>query len=247
MHVTESENYWKSGYSNLGPVITASVCKSLKRAISEWLGPSPITNQYGILRNNCWREISLLQSQLEPLAHLALQLLGVSSISLFQDNLIWKPPSGQQAISWHQDYSYWPLSGPYGVTFWIPLDDTDIDNGCVHVIPESHTLGAFAATNFIESGTAPWGIEQTAFEIHKHTAHAQALPMQSGHCLAFHPLLWHMSPANGSTRDRCAWSLTWITNQVRWDPDHAPHPFTHWLQPQKNDIIEGELFPRFRR
>ena len=70
--------------------------------------------------------------------------LGTRSLTLFQDNLIWKSPRGQQAISWHQDFAYWPLSAPMGITVWIALDDSDEDNGCVHVIPENHTLGVFA-------------------------------------------------------------------------------------------------------
>ena len=37
--------------------------------------------------------------------------------------------------------------------------------------------------------------------------------------------------ANTSS-DRCAWSLTWITDEVLWDPDHAPS-LCHWLQPQR--------------
>ena len=247
MPSSSQQHYTQNGYASLGQVFSPEECQALKSAISTWLGPDPQDNPYGILRNNCWRDIPRLERTLDRLAQHALALLGTSSLTLFQDNLIWKKPQGRQAISWHQDFAYWPLNSPSGVTFWIPLDDVNVDNGCVHVIPESHGLGEFAATNFTERGTASWGDSRMAFEIGAHIEKAQGLPLPKGELLAFHPLLWHMSPANTSTRDRCAWSLTWITDAVRWDPDHAPHPFCHWLQPQKNDRIEGEQFLRFSK
>ena len=165
MPTPESENYKRMGFDLMGSVMSKDFATELKSDISDWLGPSPKTNQYGILRNNCWREIPSLERQLEPLAQITMKRLGTRSLTLFQDNLIWKSPRGQQAISWHQDFAYWPLSAPMGITVWIALDDSDEDNGCVHVIPESHTLGVFAATNFTEPGTASWADDQSEFEL----------------------------------------------------------------------------------
>src|SRR2546430_16319056 len=43
------------------------------------------------------------------------------------------------AVPWHQDKSYWPdeNSNPV-ITVWIPLVDTNMANGCLHIWPRTH-------------------------------------------------------------------------------------------------------------
>ena len=50
---------------------------------------------------------------------------------LFQDTVIWKPPNSQERVEWHQDYSYWPLDKPDGITIWISLTHASKQNGCL--------------------------------------------------------------------------------------------------------------------
>lgn len=42
-------------------------------------------------------------------------------------------------ISWHQDSYYLRLSEPRFVSAWIALTDSTIDNGCLRVLPGTHT------------------------------------------------------------------------------------------------------------
>jgi ectoine hydroxylase-related dioxygenase (phytanoyl-CoA dioxygenase family) len=72
-----------------------------------------------------------------------------------------------------------------------------------------------------------------------------AMPARAGEVLAHHPLTWHMSPANDSNRHRRAWSVTFVGPEVKWAPEHAPHPFEYQLQPRPGSHLRGELFPRF--
>jgi ectoine hydroxylase-related dioxygenase (phytanoyl-CoA dioxygenase family) len=42
-------------------------------------------------------------------------------------------------VIWHQDYSYWTRTTPVDhISCWIGLDDSTIDNGCLHYVPGSH-------------------------------------------------------------------------------------------------------------
>jgi ectoine hydroxylase-related dioxygenase (phytanoyl-CoA dioxygenase family) len=40
---------------------------------------------------------------------------------------------------WHQDLAYWPVTpDPRTASFWLALDDTDLDNGCLSFVAGSH-------------------------------------------------------------------------------------------------------------
>lgn len=40
---------------------------------------------------------------------------------------------------WHQDGQYWPIQPLATITAWIAIDAVDTGNGCLRVIPGSHT------------------------------------------------------------------------------------------------------------
>ena len=206
------------------------------------------SSSYGILRHNLWREVPAFQAALEAgeLARLAAALLGVPEVTLFQDNLIWKPPGTTTGVQWHQDYAYWPLSAPAGVTFWLALDDADEDNGCLRYIPGTHRAGELQPTNFTTPGAASWRQDLPPLEAERRAGEAVSARLAAGGLLAHHPLTWHMSGPNPSDRHRRAWSLTWIDPAVvRWDPAHAPHPDNYWLRPVPGAAVEGPTFLRF--
>ena len=72
----------------------------------------------------------------------AAQLLGVERLRFWHDQVFYKPPRHPGVVTWHQDYSYWTRSTPAGhVTCWIGLDDSTLENGCVHYVPGSHRWG----------------------------------------------------------------------------------------------------------
>ena len=71
---------------------------------------------------------------------IAVELIG-PDVSLFQSMLLMKPPRfGGQKV-WHQDNAYFRLEPNNVFGFWIALDDADVENGCMHVIPGSHREG----------------------------------------------------------------------------------------------------------
>ncbi len=72
--------------------------------------------------------------------HLAQQLIG-SSATLDYDQFLSKKPNKPEALfAWHQDLGYWPTGTPDTVTttFSLALDDADLDNGCLRVVPGSN-------------------------------------------------------------------------------------------------------------
>jgi hypothetical protein len=236
--------YDLDGFVRLSWVLPVSRREALVAALVEGLGPAPWKNPYGVLRHNVWRELRAYRDELlgGELAEQVCALVG-HDLVLFQDNLIWKPPRTEHEVSWHQDYSYWPLSAPEGVTVWLALDGADVENGCLHYIAGTHREGERCPTDFVPGSKQP--LRGDLLPLDPTGRPEAAAPVPAGAVLAHHPLTWHRSPPNLTDRDRRAWSLTFVVPSVRWDPPHAPHPFNWSLAPTSGATLEGELFPRF--
>jgi hypothetical protein len=77
----------------------------------------------------------------------AARLLAIDEpVPVFQ-MLIYKQPGQLATTPWHQDFSYTKMpfarAGahiPYDdvLQFWVPLDDADEENGCMHFVPGEH-------------------------------------------------------------------------------------------------------------
>ncbi len=55
------------------------------------------------------------------------------------DQIFLKPPGLGVGTDWHQDNAYFGLEDPTkGVAMWVALHDANLENGTLHVIPNSH-------------------------------------------------------------------------------------------------------------
>jgi hypothetical protein len=233
--------YERRGFVALGSVLEPATVAGLRRALD---GIDRAPNPFGILRHNLWRSLGEFAAVLGPLAGIARSALGVDEVVLFQDNLIWKPPGTTDEVRWHQDFAYWPLGSPDGVTLWIALDEATPANGCLEYVPGTHREGERSPTDFTAGSGQPGRDDLPPLDPSgRDVVAAPALP---GEALLHHPLVWHRSPGNTTETDRRAFSLTWIGTGCRWDPDHAPHPYNFELRPRKGARVEGERFPRFK-
>lgn len=127
------------------------------------------------------------------------------------------PKVAAGAVPWHQDKGYWPDANANPViTVWIPLVDSTLENGCLHLIPRTHKKRAvqhgqetYSGTGFLE--LPPQLIESRRREI-------IALPMKAGSAILFNDRLIHSSTPNNSRGVR--WSV-----DLRYQPtDQDPMP-----------------------
>jgi hypothetical protein len=72
-------------------------------------------------------------------ASIAEQLCG-ADMALDYDQFIAKRPSKPDAVfHWHQDLAYWPVTpDTRTASFWLALDASTVDNGCVRFVSGSH-------------------------------------------------------------------------------------------------------------
>jgi phytanoyl-CoA dioxygenase PhyH len=236
------------GFASLGPVLDGGALASLRGAVDGHLaGLSPAP--HGIIVHNLWRRLPAVAAVLETgqLGRIAAALLGAEEVVLFQDHLIAKTAGAASPVAWHQDYAYWPLDRPAGVTIWIALDDAAEENGCLRYVPGTHRAGERRAAAFVAGAAQPardLPVLEAEAEAEMAAGRVVAVPVAAGAAVAHDPLVWHMSPGNRTAAPRRAWSLSWILPAVRWAPGHAPHPYNLSVA-AAGAPVEGAIFPRF--
>lgn len=115
-----------------------------------------------------------------------------------------KAPRVGPPARWHQDGGPWQarLGGAAAVTAWIALDDATTENGCLRVVPGSHTAGLRPMTP--DAGGTPSmfgvGLEPGAVP----ATPAVEVPLGRGGLVLHHPLLVHGSGPNLSAGPRTA-------------------------------------------
>lgn len=80
------------------------------------------------------------------------QLTGANALRVWHDQIQYKPAGGGGVNMWHQDSPYWGILTPkhQQVTAWIALDDCDVENGCMKMVPGSHHWGP-EAINYLHT------------------------------------------------------------------------------------------------
>ena len=153
----------------------------------------------------------------EPFAHLSPELetwaldarlvdpakdvVGKDEVGLFTEKLNVKRAHRGGPIVLHQDFPYWkdttPVA-PHVATAMIFVDDARRDNGCLEVVPGSHSEGQQARRPI--GGFGSLEMDADAFDL------ARLIPLEvpAGSVVFFGPFLVHRSLPNRSSDDRRA-------------------------------------------
>ncbi len=138
-------------------------------------------------------------------APVVLPLLGTGDARLYWEQAVAKPPQARTELPWHQDNGYTPLVPEEYVTCWLALDDADVDNGCIWVIPGSHQLG----TRPHHAGAGPFRVG------YDEPDDGVAVPVGRGDVLVFSSLSMHRSGPNTTDRHRRAWIIQFCPAHAR--------------------------------
>jgi len=169
----------------------------------------------------------------------ASQLLG-GAVRFWHDQLFCKPARHGGVVAWHQDYSYWTRTKPMAhLTCWIGLDESTIDNGCVHYVPGSHRWDLLPITGLagnmdaIKEVLSPAQWEQFT--------HPVAIELKAGECSFHHPLMVHGSFENRTDRPRRATVINAIRDDVKSDSDQ--HLLAGVPVIPRGQTMGGQFFP----
>jgi non-heme Fe2+,alpha-ketoglutarate-dependent halogenase len=117
-------------------------------------------------------------------------------------------------VAWHQDVTYWGLEPPLAVTAWYAVDDSDVENGCMRVIPGTHRTGVRQHGTSERAGNL-LSINQEVPVTPDEEAGAVDLVLRAGEISLHHGMLIHGSNPNRSTRRRCGLTLRYVPPFVR--------------------------------
>jgi ectoine hydroxylase-related dioxygenase (phytanoyl-CoA dioxygenase family) len=124
-------------------------------------------------------------------------------LMLWATHLFDKPPAHPghpEEFPWHQDWYAWRLEPMVTVSAWLALTPTMPENGCLEVIPGSHTRPVpLQRTTDLRYSIGFGGMR--ADPAHFREADKVALPMEAGQFILFNERLLHHSEPN-RTRDR---------------------------------------------
>lgn len=135
-------------------------------------------------------------------APIVLPLVGTGDARLYWEQAVSKPPQARTELPWHQDNGYTPLVPEEYITCWLALDEAEVENGCLWVIPGSHRQGTLEHRN----GAGPFRVGHDGPD-----TDGVPVPVTRGSVLVFSSLLLHRSGPNVTDRQRRAWIIQYCS------------------------------------
>lgn len=171
------------------------------------------------------------------------QLLETPNVRFWHDQIFYKPAKHGGVVAWHQDYSYWTRTEPVGhITCFLALDDTTLENGCLHVVPGSHRWPLLPTVPLTGTSADMDAIMTVLNDEQKAQFKPVPICLKAGECSFHHCLTLHGSYANRSDRPRRGVVLNFMRPDTRSNNGQKPPMPGAPLYPP-GTIIEGELFP----
>lgn len=127
-------------------------------------------------------------------------------IRLYSDQILMKPAHHGSVVPWHQDYPYWRFDRPALATCWLAVDDATVENGCMRLIPGSHTRGPLPTRKDLRLADQE-GVDESQ---------QVCVELPAGHCLFHHCLTLHATSANTSPNRRRAIAITYMPADLKW-------------------------------
>ena len=187
------------------------------------------------------------------IAGTARSLLGTPEVRLWHDQVISKPPHDNGHFAFHHDFFFWPLSPPNIVSCWLALDDATVESGCMHVMPKSHKDERFsiaaraaadaAAAKAREEGREPLP-DQWAERRELDITHGIPVELKAGECMFHHCLNFHGTPANVTERQRRAFVMIFMAQDVCYNNAQSPnHVLVPTIEVADGEPLVGNGFP----
>jgi len=165
------------------------------------------------------------------------------NILIHSSTIFTKYAQDEKFVSWHQDSHYWGLSEPRLVSAWIALTESTVANGCLRVLPATHTH-AFAhreepqQKNILSRGHTVSGVLDTDVAVD--------VILHAGDMSLHHANLIHGSQPNASQEPRIGFAVRYVSTVVKQTKPHIPvilargrDEYHHYqLQERPTDDIE---------
>ena len=175
---------------------------------------------------------------------IAKQLLGPGAELVFEHAMM-KPAHIGGETPWHQDEAFYPRFTNYrSITFWMPLQAVDIENGCLDFIPGSNA-GPLLTHRSIDNNPKIHGLEAVGVD----ASNAVACPLEAGGATIHAYRTLHHAGPNLTGGPRRAYSLGFgvrsaaytLRADFPWNAEKAT------ARMQRADEVQGTVQRHFRQ
>ena len=163
-------------------------------------------------------------------------------IALFASHFICKPRGNGQRVPWHEDSHYWKtmITPMEVVTVWLAIDPATTENGCMRIIPRTHTTGkqGFSDYDDLTPGVAVFNDEIKAAQ--RDMSKVIPIELEANQCSLHDGRIIHGSEPNLSTKRRCGYTMRYISTRVR--EDHEKIGQWHHLYLARGQDLSGNVY-----
>jgi ectoine hydroxylase-related dioxygenase (phytanoyl-CoA dioxygenase family) len=156
----------------------------------------------------------------ERILDIVAQLIG-PAIRTNGDKLNMKSPEFGSPVEWHQDWAFYPHTNDDLLAVGIPIDDMLLENGCLLVVPGSHTGPVYSHHH---NGAFVGAVDPGEFDVSR----AVPIELKAGGISIHHARTLHASAPNTSKRPRrlllhqyCAGDAWPLMGVPSWDAFNA--------------------------
>ena len=146
------------------------------------------------------------------------RILDAVEQALGPDLMVWgvglfkKPARDPGFYAWHQDATYWGLTEPALATAWIALTPSNRDNGCLRIVPRSHTQARIAHREVTGTDNLLSRGQEVAVEVDERDA--VDLVLEPGQMSLHHVMIVHGSEPNRSGQSRIGIGIRYISARI---------------------------------
>ena len=147
-------------------------------------------------------------------------------IALFATGFISKPKGDGKRVLWHEDSAYWKtmIAPMEVVTIWLAIDPSTTENGCMFVIPHSHTGPRKGYSDYEPVDTAKNSFPTEIIERQRDTSNAVPCILDPNQASLHDARLMHGSAPNTSAIRRCGFTMRYMSTRCvlseEWRDDH---------------------------
>ena len=201
------------------PVLRSERFDALKQSFEKILADMPADERPEALDVPHFMHPELLKFAFDPdVLALVEPILG-PDLALFATHFICKPKGNGKRVPWHEDSAYWKgkLTPMEVCTVWLAIDPSTRVNGCMMVIPRTHTSGQHGFSDYeeIDAKTAVFGTE--IVRSHRDDTKRVLVELQPNECSLHDARIQHGSDPNTSTIRRCGWTLRFCSTRVKFN------------------------------
>lgn len=187
---------------------------------------------------NLWKTSEKIKELIlaPELGKMAADLAGTTGVRLYHDHAMIKKPWANPT-NFHVDNPYDPFYSHQAIMFWIALDDTTVQNGCLYFLPGTHKTCGFEVGGILgDVGVGELFREYPQWAKIK----PYAAEMKAGAGVFISGLIAHAAGPNMTTKPRRAFAMLFMPENAKYNGKKSALPEEVYAKLKKGDVLADD-------